>query len=43
LGMSRAEAAGDALDENFGIGFNEDGHVKISISDFRLSFLAAAF
>ncbi len=28
LGMPRAEAAGDALNENFGVGFNEDGHVK---------------
>jgi hypothetical protein len=35
LGMPRAEAAGDALDENFGVGFNEDGHVKIAISDLR--------
>jgi hypothetical protein len=26
LGMPRAEAAGDALDEEFGLGVNEDGH-----------------
>jgi hypothetical protein len=25
----RAKAAGDALDENFGVGFNENGHVVI--------------
>jgi hypothetical protein len=26
LRVFRAEAASDALDENFGIGFDEDGH-----------------
>ena len=26
LRVPRAEAAGDALDENFGVGFNENGH-----------------
>ena len=29
LRVPRAEAAGDALDENFGVGFNENGHVAI--------------
>ena len=31
--MTRAEAAGDALNEDFGVGFDEYGHVKIY--DFR--------
>ena len=26
LGVPGAKTAGDALDENFGVGFNEDGH-----------------
>ena len=33
LRMFRAKAAGDALDENLGVGFDEDGHGKIY--DFR--------
>jgi hypothetical protein len=37
LGVTRAEAAGDALDEDFGAGFDEDGHEKFTISDLRFS------
>src|SRR5206468_3736081 len=29
LGVFGAEAAGDALDEDFGVGLNEDGHGRI--------------
>jgi hypothetical protein len=29
--MTRAEATGDALDENFGVGFDEDGHREFMI------------
>jgi hypothetical protein len=28
--VSGAEAAGDALDEDLGVGFDENGHEKIS-------------
>jgi hypothetical protein len=35
--MLRAEAAGDALDEDPGVGLNENGHGKFSISDFRFT------
>ena len=31
LRVPRAEAAGDALDEDFGVGFDEDGHEKFTI------------
>jgi hypothetical protein len=37
LSMPRAEAAGDALNENFGVGFNENGHEKFVNSDLRIS------
>jgi len=37
LGMPGAEAAGDALNENLSIGFNEDGHEKVTISDLSRS------
>ena len=30
LRVPRAEAAGDALDENLGVGFDENGHGKLS-------------
>ena len=29
LRVPRAETAGDALDENIGVGLNEDGHAKL--------------
>jgi hypothetical protein len=32
--MPRAEAAGDALNENLGVGFDENGHREFKISDF---------
>jgi hypothetical protein len=31
LCVFRAEAAGDALDENLGVGSDENGHVKFSL------------
>ena len=31
LRVPRAEAAGDALNEDFGVGINKEGHVKLSI------------
>ena len=45
LRVPRAEAAGDALDEDLGVGFDENGHGKIydfgfTIYDFRNSFIA---
>ena len=37
LGVFGAETAGDALDENFGVWFNENGHIKFSMDDLRFS------
>ena len=34
LRVLRAEAAGDALDENFGVGFDENGHDKSNFVAF---------
>ncbi len=48
LRVFRAKAAGDALDENLGVGFNENGHDKIydfrfSICDFKTILFVALF
>src|SRR5438876_5627106 len=41
LGVPRAEAAGDALDQDLGLGSDEDGHAKITIYDLRFGISLA--
>ena len=48
LRVPRAKAAGDALDENLGVGFDENGHGKIydfrfTIYDFKTILSAGLF
>src|ERR1035437_194899 len=42
LRVLRAKAAGDALDENLGVGFNEDGHDFLAESVVQIIWVACA-